>query len=60
MHIYRNEHSGPIKSITLTNPGEALLLDDGIVWHSVSPIMRSDHAHGEGPRDVFVVTFHAE
>jgi hypothetical protein len=49
----------PLGCFTLTDPGDAALLDDHRVAHGVTPVVPADPAD-PGFRDVLVVTFRAE
>ena len=46
----------PLGSFTLSNPFDAALVDDRLVYHGVTPIVPADANH-EGHRDVLVVTW---
>lgn len=55
-HIYQNDKRLAFGAV-LTEPGDALLLDDNKVWHGVSEIYPVDTSKAAF-RDVLVLTFH--
>lgn len=58
--LYRKDEEQPLTQLTLIRPGQALILDDEMVSHFVTPIKALPGDDTPTYRDMLVVTFHGD